>query len=156
MSTININATINKVRDYLTKDLEKYQVISASYGTVNGINYENIKVVASMNPSATTDRILTLMNYQAWTRCTLDAISNCIDQPKKPYKTILQMKYIEGAPRWQVANKIGYSDRYTDKLRDQALLNFADVFLIEQIKQGVHDILDLHIYKTEKEGQPTK
>ena len=42
---------------------------------------------------------------------------------------------------------MGYGHTQFNKLRKQALLQFADIFLMEQLKQGVKDILDLHAYR---------
>lgn len=150
MAIIDKRATIKRVRQYLEDDLDKYRTITANYGAIPAVNYENIKVVASMSPDSTTNRIIKLMDYQAWTQCTENAINTCINEPRKPYKTILQARYLDHLPRWQVAQKIGYSIKQENRLVNRACLNFADVFLMEQIKQGVKDILDLHVYQPEQ------
>ena len=146
MANINKTATIKRVKKFFESDLEKYKTVCASAGTIKAVNYENIKVTSSTNPSATSERILALMNYQAWLKCATNAINNCIDTPKKPYKTILELRYIQEVPVWQIVKKLNYSDKSTRRKTHDAFLNFADMFLLEQINQDVKDILDLHRY----------
>ena len=48
---------------------------------------------------------------------------------------------------WQIAENIGYSHTQYGTILNRAFLQFADIYLMEQLKHGVKDVLDLHEYK---------
>lgn len=151
MVKINEQATVSKVKEHFKNYLNKYQPATISTSNIKAVDYSNIKVSASTRSDSTASRIIELINYSAWAKCTEKAINECIDQPRQPYKRLLEARLIQGQTMWQVAQRIGYGRSQASVLFNRACLNFADVFLMEQINENVNEILDLHIYQTEKD-----
>lgn len=146
MLEINEPATIKNTVKFFEKDLEIYETMCAGRYNIHGFNYENVKVNSSTNTSAVANRYNLIIAYNDRLACVKPAIDNCTSRQEKPYKTILELKYLKHLSSWDVASRIGYGHTQFNKLRKQALLQFANIFLMEQLKQGVKDILDLHAY----------
>ena len=147
MLEIDEKATIKNTRKFFEKDLERYQTMCAGRYDIHSLNFDNIKVNSSVNPSAVANRYNLIIAYNDRLACLKPAIDNCTNEPTKPYKRVLELKYLKHLLAWQVAENIGYSHTQYNVIYKQALLQFADIYLMEQLKQGVKDILDLHEYK---------
>ena len=147
MLEIDEKATIKNTRKFFEKDLERYQTMCAGRFNVHGMNLENIKVNSSADTSAITNRYNLIIVYNDRLACLNLALDNCTNEPTKPYKRIIELKYIKGLTSSNTANRLGYGSTQFNVLRKQALLQFADIYLVEQLKRGVKDILDLHAYK---------
>ena len=147
MLEIDEKATIKNTRKFFEKDLERYQTMCAGRYDIHSLNFDNIKVNSSVNPSAVANRYNLIIAYNDRLACLKPAIDNCTNEPTKPYKRVLELKYLKQLLAWQVAENIGYSHTQYNVIYKQALLQFADIYLMEQLKQGVKDILDLHEYK---------
>lgn len=147
MLEINKTATVSNAIKFFEKDLERYETMCAGRYSVNSLNFENVKVNSSTNTNAVANRYNLIITYADRLACVKPAIDNCTSRQEKPYKHILELKYLKHLSSWDVASRIGYGHTQFNKLRKQALLQFADIFLMEQLKQGVQDILDLHAYR---------
>lgn len=117
MLEIDEKATIKNTRKFFEKDLERYEAMCAGRYDVHGL------------------------------ACLKPAIDNCTNEPTKPYKRVLELRYLKHMQAWQIAENIGYSHTQYGTILNRAFLQFADIYLMEQLKQGVNDILDLHEYK---------
>ncbi|KFL96717.1 phage transcriptional regulator, ArpU family [Lactobacillus gasseri SV-16A-US] len=146
MLELNEPATIKNTRKFFEKDLERYETVCAGRYSVQGLNFENIKVNSSNNTSAVMNRYNQIITYSQRLACLKPAIDNCTNEPNKPYKRVLELRYLKHISAWNVANNIGYSHTQYGVILNRAFLQFADVYLLEQLKQGVKDILDLHVY----------
>ena len=134
MLEIDEKATIKNTRKFFEKDLERYEAMCAGRYDIHGLNFKNIKVNSSINSD---DRLA----------CLKPAIDNCTNEPTKPYKRVLELRYLKHMQAWQIAENIGYSHTQYGTILNRAFLQFADIYLMEQLKRGVNDILDLHEYK---------
>ena len=128
MLEIDEKATIKNAVKFFEKDLERYETMCAGRYDVHGLNYENVKVNNSTNTSAVANRYNLIIAYNDRLACVKPAINNCTSRQEKPYKLILELKYLKHLSSWDVANRIGYGHTQFNKLRKQALLQFADVF----------------------------
>ena len=147
MLEINEPETVKNVEKFFAKDLEWYETMCAGRYNVHGLNFDNIKVNSSINPDAAASRYNLIIAYNDRLACLKPAIGNCTNEPTKPYRSILELRYIKHLASWDIANCLGYGHTQYNVLRKRALLQFADVYLMEQLKQGVKDVLDLHEYK---------
>lgn len=146
MLELNEPATIKNTRKFFEKDLERYETMCAGRYSVQGLNFENIKVNSSNNTSAVMNRYNQIITYSQRLACLKPAIDSCTNEPSKPYKRVLELRYLKHVSAWNVANNIGYGHTQYGVILNRAFLQFADVYLLEQLKQGVKDILDLHVY----------
>lgn len=144
---VDDKATSKKVTKFFTKELDKYQNFSATKYDLKSVNFSGLKVDSTPNPSSVDNRLILIMTYQARLACVEPAIDKCTNRPDKPLQKILKLRYIDHVAGWQVEQRLGYGHTYFNELRRQATLQFADVFLMEQLSHGVKDVLDLHVYK---------
>ena len=147
MLEINEPATIENTRKLFEKDLERYQTMCAGRYDIHSLNFDNIKVNSSINSDAVASRYNLIIAYNDRLACLKPAIDNCTNEPTKPYKRVLELRYLKHMQAWQIAENIGYSHTQYGTILNRAFLQFADIYLMEQLKQGVNDILDLHEYK---------
>ncbi|UWI43866.1 ArpU family phage packaging/lysis transcriptional regulator [Lactobacillus paragasseri] len=147
MLEINEPVTIKNTEKFFEKDLERYQTMCAGRYDVHSVNFDNIKVNSSPKTGAIMSRYSLIIAYNDRLACLKPAIDNCTNEPNKPYKRIIELRYLNQLASWDIANRLGYGHTQFNVLRKRALLQFADVYLMEQLKQGVKDILDLHAYK---------
>ena len=147
MLEIDEKATIKNTRKFFEKDLERYQAMCAGRYDIHGSNFKNIKVNSSINSDAVASRYNLIIAYNDRLACLKPAIDNCTNEPTKPYKRVLELRYLKHMQAWQIADNIGYSHTQYGTILNRAFLQFADIYLMEQLKQGVNDILDLHEYK---------
>lgn len=147
MLEINEPATIENTRKFFEKDLERYQTMCAGRYDIHSLNFDNIKVNSSINSDAVASRYNLIIAYNDRLACLKPAIDNCTNEPTKPYKRVLELRYLKHMQAWQTAENIGYSHTQYGTILNRAFLQFADIYLMEQLKQGVNDILDLHEYK---------
>lgn len=147
MLEIDEKATIKNTRKFFEKDLERYKTMCAGRYDIHGLNFKNIKVNSSINSDAVASRYNLIIAYNDRLACLKPAIDNCTNEPTKPYKRILELRYLKHMQAWQIAENIGYSHTQYGTILNRAFLQFADIYLMEQLKQGVNDILDLHEYK---------
>lgn len=147
MLEIDEKATIKNTRKFFEKDLERYQAMCAGRYDIHGLNFKNIKVNSSINSDAVASRYNLIIAYNDRLACLKPAIDNCTNEPTKPYKRVLELRYLKHMQAWQIAENIGYSHTQYGTILNRAFLQFADIYLMEQLKRGVNDILDLHEYK---------
>ena len=147
MLEINEPATIENTRKLFEKDLERYQTMCAGRYDIHSLNFDNIKVNSSINSDAVASRYNLIIAYNDRLACLKPAIDNCTNEPTKPYKRVLELRYLKHMQAWQIAENIGYSHTQYGTILNRAFLQFADIYLMEQLKRGVNDILDLHEYK---------
>lgn len=147
MLEIDEKATIKNTRKFFEKDLERYETMFAGRYDIHGLNFKNIKVNSSINSDAVASRYNLIIAYNDRLACLKPAIDNCTNEPTKPYKRVLELRYLKHMQAWQIAENIGYSHTQYGTILNRAFLQFADIYLMEQLKRGVNDILDLHEYK---------
>ena len=147
MLEIDEKATIKNTRKFFEKDLERYQTMCAGRYDIHSLNFDNIKVNSSINSDAVASRYNLIIAYNDRLACLKPAIDNCTNEPTKPYKRVLELRYLKHMQAWQIAVNIGYSHTQYGTILNRAFLQFADIYLMEQLKRGVNDILDLHEYK---------
>ncbi|MGQ5709466.1 ArpU family phage packaging/lysis transcriptional regulator [Lactobacillus sp. PSON] len=149
MDKVDVRKTVNKVKEFFKYDYEKYETLSKYSTDLKGVNYDNTKVNSSLNTDKVSDLYIKAMQAKNIIDCVKSAIENLVERPRKPYKTLMTLRYMKHYLIWQVGNKLGYGLSQTNEIHKKALINFADIFLLEQMKLGVpvDKILDLHVYK---------
>lgn len=149
MDNVDIKKTVKLVKYFFKYDYEKYETLSKYATDLKGVNYDNTKVNSSKSKDNMANLYIKAMQAKNIIDCVKSAIENLIEEPKKPYKTFMNLRYMKHYLVWEVSNKIGYGLSQTNEIAKKALANFADTFLLEQIRLGVpaDEILDLHAYK---------
>lgn len=139
---IDKKATIKNTLDFITNKMPRL----ANFGSIKGVNYSRVKVTSSAKSSATTDYFLMIKEASEQFQCARNAINDCRNDQRHPYKKILENEF-KGLPYKDRVEATGYEQNSYYTKRKEALLEFADKFLISQIVGNVEDVIDLHIYK---------
>lgn len=139
---VDRKATIKNTLDFITNKLPRL----AYFGTIKGVNYDNVKVSSTPRKDATADYFLMIKEANEQYRSAMNAINDCRNDQRHPYKKILEVEF-KGLPYRERLEAVGYEQNSYYTKRKDALLEFADKFLISQIVGNVENILDLHIYK---------
>lgn len=146
MFNIDEKQTAKRVNQFFKKDLERYQSIAGNGNyNLSSLNLENTKVSSSIKRGQTDNHFISILNAPIIIKCVKPSIENCMSDNMHPYKKILSM-ILNNYPIFQIKEAVNYqSSRFYD-LRNKAFNNFADTFLLEQMKQKALDTLDLHVY----------
>lgn len=144
---VNKKATVQRVRDFFENDYLTYLNLSnfSKYG-LRSIDYTQPKVSYTKRTDALAELITKASDADLIILSIKQAISDCPERPRQPYRTILTNRYLKFWPAWQVANKISYSHSQYNKLQNQALLIFANRFAIQQVINQCYPIINLNIY----------
>lgn len=145
---INRKATLQQTRDFFDNDYLKYLNNSnfTKYG-LRSIDYTQPYVSHTRRTDGLASLIIQAINADIIITSVNQAIHDCPELPHHPYRTILTQRYLERHSAWQVALSIQYSNSYYNKLQNEALLVFADRFVIQQVINKAKNIIDLHIYE---------
>lgn len=101
---------------------------------------ENLNNIKPSNAENYPQRII---DAETVAYCIALAISECKDEPRKPYKTILIDVYLKEMSNIETMKKIGYEHSRYSVLKRQAVNEFAGRFNIHAIKSGVSSIIEL-------------
>lgn len=83
-------------------------------------------------------------------RAVFETIQSCSNGSRKPYGTLLYLRYIKYDFDTNVYNKMGYSSSHYYNLRREALCQFAEILPVKKLKYKYKDyalIPDLIVYK---------
>lgn len=126
---------------------------------IAGRNYkelfpENIDGYVMLNPNKFPERFT---KADKIVYCAGKAISECEDEKRKPYKTILVDYYLKQMMNREVAEAIGYSMSRLSFLKTRALMEFTDSFNYWIAQQDIKPAVRL-IYEKQQggSGRPKK
>ncbi|MBP2057711.1 hypothetical protein J2Z60_000883 [Lactobacillus colini] len=144
IATIEINKkeTIRNTLDFINNKLPRL----ANFKNLKGINYTGVKVTNTPKEDAATNYFLMIKEANEQYESAIDAVNLCTDTQSKPYKRILKSEINNISLRNKIVNS-GYEQSAYYKKRKEALLEFADRFLICQVARNLENIIDLHAYK---------
>lgn len=124
----------NEVRNFFKEDYPKLSLI------VTG---------CMPNTKALTQRVFIdcssdsrFIYYQNIFNFANTAINQLENTPRHPYKTIIIERFIKHSRMIDVRELIGYGNVQSNKLTNQALKSFAEIFKQEQIKNKVYPLLE--------------
>lgn len=139
--------TTKRVRKFFKSDLEHYKSLAgAGRYDLKAINYTNTKVKSTPKNGALENYYIATIEAENIIKAVKPAIENC----KPVAKKLITMKALEKRPVWQIKQALAYEKTKYYDLESDAFNNFADMFMLEQLKQENPNILDLHVYQSQE------
>ena len=147
MGEIDINQTSKNVRSFLNGKFNRY----LSWASLHLSDLPEMKKPAPHTNEVQSDSLKQMqkvINYsQLFCYCVGKAFKDCPNQAKKPYRTILIEKYINGKSIAELCRTIDYSSTRTTLLTRSALIEFALRFNTIQQQNKVTPSINLVAYK---------
>lgn len=144
MIKVDRDKTAKKVRKFFKYDLQNYKDFSGDNTfSLKSINLNANKVKNQSNYNHTEQYYLALIQAHELIEEVKSAIQHCKSEYIKP----LNIRFSNTYQYSIICNSFGYSERGYYNFENKAFNNFADIFLLEQIKNDNDKVIDLHIYK---------
>lgn len=147
LGEIDKRKTLDATRNFLDKRLDHYLNMSGSR------RFELKSPIISNTPPTKTnvnkqDQIMMNIFYaESIVGAVAKTIDKCSNDNRHPYKAILIDFYISRLTFGQVAIRVGYSYGYTKRLRNNALIEFAERFTTQQVLDNIDPVINLIAYK---------
>lgn len=132
---IDQKETASNVRGFLLNTFEKYLSYAglnpSDLSVINASHLSSPKMDASGSSSKggsnhTEDNFNRIVLATDACSAVYNAIKNCQDSSKKPYRTILARRYLDGEESMRIQVALGYSSTSYDRLHRRACCEFAD------------------------------
>ena len=118
MIPIDEKATIKKARQFLANDFQQFKVLALSrYNMPSGMP----SLVAGSGGMIDTMERKQVKGLDA----VVDAVRDALEKMRPDNAKLIELRYINGVRVVDIALRIGYSERGTYKLINQALLEFG-------------------------------
>ena len=123
MIPIDEKATIKKARQFLANDFQQFKVLALSrYNMPSGMP----SLVAVSGGAVDTVEKRQVAGVDAV--AVVDAVRDTLGKMRPDNAKLIELKYINGVRVVDIALRIGYSERGTYKLINQALLEFGMLY----------------------------
>lgn len=142
LKRIDQKATIKNTLAFINDKLPRL----ANFSSVKGIDYSRVKTDKTPRNDATADYFLMIKEANEQYESAMNAVKACRNDQRHPYKKILEVE-IKNLPYKDKLIAVGYEQNAYYVKRKEALLEFADKFIVFQLAMNVENIIDLHIYK---------
>ena len=120
MIPIDEKATIKKARQFLANDFQQFKALSLSrYNMPSGMP----SLVAGSGGMIDTMERKQVKGLDAV--AVVDAVRDALEKMRPDNAKLIELRYINGVRVVDIALRIGYSERGTYKLINQALLEFG-------------------------------
>ena len=120
MIPIDEKATIKKARQFLANDFQQFKALSLSrYNMPSGMP-AGVAVSGGMIDTMERKQVKGLDAV-----AVVDAVRDALEKMRPDNKKLIELRYINGVRVVDIALRIGYSERGTYKLINQALLEFG-------------------------------
>lgn len=120
MIPIDEKATIKKARQFLANDFQQFKVLALSrYNMPSGMP----SLVAGSGGMIDTMERKQVKGLDAV--AVVDAVRDALEKMRPDNAKLIELRYINGVRVVDIALRIGYSERGTYKLINQALLEFG-------------------------------
>ena len=123
MIPIDEKATIKKARQFLANDFQQFKALALSrYNMPSGMP----SLVAGSGGMIDTMERKQVKGLDAV--AVVDAVRDALEKMRPDNAKLIELKYINGVRVVDIALRIGYSERGTYKLINQALLEFGMLY----------------------------
>ena len=123
MIPIDEKATIKKARQFLANDFQQFKALSLSrYNMPSGMP-SGVAVSGGMIDTMERKQVKGLDAV-----AVVDAVRDALEKMRPDNAKLIELKYINGVRVVDIACRIGYSERGTYKLINQALLEFGMLY----------------------------
>lgn len=140
---INRKKTAQKVRDFLSHELDHYLAMSGKHrGDLKSPTNDG-QPKGSPAGNAMENRMLNIWLAEQIIECVSKAICNCT----KKSQQVLLGRYADGLLTYQIASELNLSLATFSRDQINALNEFADRFEYQLIQHKIaHEVKDLHVY----------
>lgn len=147
---INENATVDRVRHFL-QDEDKFprlERLSGAWCELKSPQMDITGVRGSSAGNAIEHRFIKHAYYYS----AYLAVKEAIAHMRPDSRLIIQQKYLNAVPSWQVANTLGVASTQFGKRDRRACFEFADLLEGSAYRYGITEEfgLDLHVYRNGK------
>lgn len=148
LSEINKTQTIKNTRRFLGKDFQNY----IAYSGLSRLNLSSpildpTGVGGSSGVNGIETKSIVNLNAEFAVKAVCDTINSCSSSPRRPYKQILQMKYIKELLDYEIWINLGYEKTNYYTLRSRAYIEFAQRFETWKVRDHATNLPTLIEFK---------
>lgn len=137
-------ATIKNVKHFFKYKYDYYLSLSNEANTIKAMEFSNSTAGSSPVQDAKERMYLKVMDAQKIIKSVDDAINSCQNDIDHPYAKVLALKYIKLESTVYIINQIPFEkSSYFDRILPNALIEFANKFMVKELVNGVENIVDL-------------
>lgn len=89
----------------------------------SGGRYDSMERLIAKIADLRSDYITTIVSYE----CAVKMAEKAVEALKEPYRTLMQLRYIEGLKWEQIAEKMNYTEKHCYKLHRKAIYMLAQM-----------------------------
>ena len=120
MIPIDEKATIKKARQFLANDFQQFKALASSRYNMPSVMPSLVAVSGGMIDTMERKQVKGLDAV-----AVVDAVRDALEKMRPDNAKLIELRYINGVRVVDIALRIGYSERGTYKLINQALLEFG-------------------------------
>lgn len=150
---MNNKAVLENVKDFFKYRYDNYLSLSSEANSLRGISFNNTAVSHSMRIDSQQRAYLKIMDAQKIKKSVDDAVKACRNDIEHPYRNILIFRFLQHKSTVYVINQLSFEKTcYYKQLLPNALIEFANKFLVSQLVNGVENIIDLTASTVDEEA----
>ena len=135
---------IKNTKHFFKYQYDYYSSLANEANTIKGMKFSSTTVDSSPLQDAKEKMYLRIMDAQKIIKSVDDAINSCQNDIDHPYAKVLALKYIKLESTVYIINQIPFEkSSYFDRILPNALIEFANKFMVKELVNGVENIVDL-------------
>lgn len=135
---------IKNVKHFFLYDYDNYLSLANEANSIKGLNFDNTAVEQSARTDSKERLYLRIMDSQKIIQSVDDAVNSCQDDAKHPYKKVLKLHFLKMKSNIYVINEIPFEKTFYYRcILPNAMVEFANKFLVKQLINEVENIIDL-------------